>query len=66
MDDYRARLSPLGRFVARAQDRIWRCEWQAKLADAKARVAASKAKKMRKGRSRRRAGDAARPAKVST
>ena len=52
-DDYRAGLSPLGRFVARAKDRIWRCEWQAKLAEAKARVAESRKKPPRKGRSRR-------------
>ena len=52
-DDYRAGLSPLGRFVARAKDRIWRCEWQAKLAEAKARVADSRKKPPRTGRSRR-------------
>ncbi len=52
-DDYRAGLSPLGRFVARAKDRIWRCEWQAKLAEAKARVAESRKKPPRKGRCRR-------------
>ena len=52
-DDYMAGLSPLGRFVARAKDRIWRCEWQAKLAEAKARVADSRKKPPRKGRSRR-------------
>ena len=51
-DDYRAWLSPLGRFVARAKDRIWRCEWQAKLAEARARVAESRKKPPRKGRSR--------------
>jgi hypothetical protein len=52
-DDYERELSPLERFVSRAKDRIWRCEWQAKLAEAKARVAESRKKPPRKGRSRR-------------
>ena len=56
---YEAQLSPLGRFFERARNRIWRCEWQVRLAEAKARVGASKVKRARKGRSRRRGqGDA--------
>jgi hypothetical protein len=53
LDDYEARLSPFGRFVFRTERRIRRCELQAKLAEARARVAASKVKGARKGRSRR-------------
>jgi hypothetical protein len=56
MDEYEARLSPFGRFVYRMERRIRRCELEAKLADAKARAAASRVKKVRKGRGRRRGG----------
>ena len=52
-DDYERELSPFGRFVYRTEQRIRRYELKAKLAEAKARVAASKIKAMRKGRSRR-------------
>ena len=53
LDDYEARLSPFGRFVFRTERRIRRCELQAKLAEAKARVTEIKVKTARKGRSRR-------------
>jgi hypothetical protein len=52
-DDYEARLSPFGKFVYRTERRIRRCELQAKLAEARARVAASRVKSARKGCSRR-------------
>jgi hypothetical protein len=52
-DDYERELSPFGRFVYRTEQRIRRYELKAKLAEAKARVAASKIKAMRKGRCRR-------------
>jgi hypothetical protein len=50
---YEAKLSPFGRFVFRTERRIRRCELQAELVEARARVAASKVKGARKGRSRR-------------
>ena len=52
-EDYERELSPFGRFVYRTEQRIRRYELKAKLAEAKARVAASKIKAMRKGRCRR-------------
>ena len=52
-DNYERELSPFGRFVYRTEQRVRRYELKAKLAEAKARVAASKIKAMRKGRCRR-------------
>ena len=53
IDDYERKLSPFGRFVFRTERRIRHYELRAKLAEAKTRAAASKAKVVRKGRSRR-------------
>jgi hypothetical protein len=56
MDECEVRLSPHGSFVVRMERRIRRCQLQAKLAEAKACVTASRVKKARKGRNRRRGG----------
>ena len=53
MDAYERTLSPFGRFVYRTEQRIRHYELRAKLAEAKTRAQASKAKVVRKGRSRR-------------
>ena len=53
MDNYERKLSPFGKFVYRTERRIQHYELRAKLAEAKTRAAASKAKVVRKGRSRR-------------
>jgi hypothetical protein len=55
---YEAKLSPFGKLVYRTGRRIQRYELKAKLAEAKARAAASKTKVVRKGRNRRRSGPA--------
>jgi hypothetical protein len=52
-DSYERKLSPFGKFVYRTERRIRRYELKAKLAEAKARVAKSREKPPRKGRSRR-------------
>lgn len=52
-DSYERKLSPFGKFVYRTERRIRRYELKAKLAEVKARVAASKIKAVRQGRSRR-------------
>jgi hypothetical protein len=50
-------LSPLGKWVERMKTRVWRQEWRAKLAEAKARTRKAREEKpKREGRSAPRSG----------
>jgi hypothetical protein len=71
LDDYEATLHPFVRFIRRTEQRIRRCELQATLAEAKARVVASGPRQRARGaagvrakRLRQRAGVPDRAARV--